>query len=83
MGTLQCEREGCGNILCRRVIHVDLQDDRYICDQCFADLWREQALWPERMTPSEMKQRLRRFFANPIDEPEDREDMFKSLCRCA
>jgi len=40
MGVKQCDRRGCGNIMCRRVS----QKYGYICDECFKELIFAQSI---------------------------------------
>ena len=43
MGVMACDRFGCENIMCNKLI---LDGEYYICHECFAELKHEKDNWP-------------------------------------
>ena len=46
MSVLECDRYGCDNIMCSRLI---LNGTRYICDSCWNELLAYKQSWPDTM----------------------------------
>jgi len=69
MGVMECERKGCEQILCRRMVC----DNRYICESCYEDLLEYKKTWPSTMTKDKVRQLIVAFMESecapiPLDE---------------
>jgi hypothetical protein len=54
MGVKTCYR--CPNIMCNRLLFGN-----YLCDECWTELLRAKATWPEKITTGEVERRIRAF----------------------
>jgi len=61
MSVLACDRKGCDNIMCDKLI---LNRSRYICWECWHELEEVARGWPDRMTKRELNNRVRDFIEN-------------------
>jgi len=67
MGVMACDRPGCDNIMCSRLV---LNDSRYVCDDCWNDLLEMRATWTGEMTGRDIAVAIADFFrASPTGEP--------------
>ena len=69
MGVMECDREGCESIMCRRII----LDNQYICDSCYEELLEYKRSWPSHMTKDRVRLLIEHFMASrsapiPLDE---------------
>ena len=67
MGVMACDRPGCDNIMCSRLV---LNDSMYVCDDCWNDLLERRATWTGEMTGRDIAVAIADFFrASPTGEP--------------
>lgn len=64
MGVLACERRGCPNILCHRLI---LEDQCRICDECWEEMLQYKSRWRlSRMSAREVRALLEEFMDTEV-----------------
>jgi len=63
MGVMPCERKGCENILCNRIINVPKQT--YICNSCFYELTEVRQTWDPNLTLGEVIKKVVEFMNTP------------------
>lgn len=63
MGVMECDRRGCPEIMCRRLI---LEGSMYICDGCYAELQRARESWPKAMTAVEVWDAIKKFMVTRV-----------------
>ena len=65
MGVMACDRRGCENIMCNRLI---LDGSKYVCGDCGEELdsLPQTAEWSERMTASEVRSAIEEFMDTPV-----------------
>lgn len=82
MGVLACDRSGCPNVMCDRLI---LNNRRYICGDCWGELLKWKETWELPMTEWEVENKILDFFDTvpkstiPIEEHHDIEAVFRRL----
>ena len=64
MSVLQCDRYGCENIMCDRLI---LNGVFYICNSCYSELLKYKYSWPAEMKKSDVERLIREFMDSPVD----------------
>lgn len=55
MGVIACDRSGCKNIMCDRLI---LDGTQHICEECYDELLLYKKEWPKVMTKREIRDRI-------------------------
>lgn len=58
MGVMSCDRQGCNNIMCDRLI---LRNSRYICNDCFQELLLSKSEWPKDITVVDVVEQIKLF----------------------
>lgn len=69
MGVLRCDREGCRNIMCDRLLQFE-RGRMYICHDCFEQLEGLSKSWPWTLMRHELEERIRDFMDTEYVPPE-------------
>ena len=81
MGVMPCERNGCDNILCDRILTLT-DGERYICRDCLGELEDlKEKVWPSKMRESEMNERIEKFMNEKSDPERETDELFDSFFR--
>ena len=62
MGVMECNRNGCRNIMCERLF----DNRRYICEECWRELLEHRKSWPASMQRSDVKGIIERFLETDV-----------------
>jgi hypothetical protein len=66
MGVNACDRPGCKNILCYRIITTS-KGEYYICSECQSELEETVKHWPKELTKGAFFRRLDEFMSTPAE----------------
>ncbi|MFI5297367.1 MAG: hypothetical protein ACHREM_04655 [Polyangiales bacterium] len=58
MSVLACDRAGCDEVMCDRLI---LEGTAYVCDSCWRELLKYKESWPETMPLADVRERMKAF----------------------
>lgn len=83
MGVMACDRRGCENVMCGRMI--DTKSQYYICDDCWSELLEFKHDWPEEMSRADMFSRIDSFMnsvpgTSILLEGEQIDEEFHRIC---
>jgi hypothetical protein len=78
MSVLACDRNGCENIMCHRLI---LNSTMYICNSCFEQLESCKETWPLKMKAFEIKKKIIDFMNTESTDFDDLIDVDKEFFR--
>jgi hypothetical protein len=82
MGVMICNRHGCDNILCNRII---LDNSMYICPDCYEELLEYRKSWPDTIMLYDIREYISEFMNThkgkfkPLPSPQDIDEEFKRL----
>jgi protein-arginine kinase activator protein McsA len=60
MGVMACDRNGCENIMCDRLLELKVTQ-KYICNECFEELETYKNTWDEDTKVSDVYNRIENF----------------------
>jgi len=82
MSVCACDRAGCEEIMCTRLI---LNGSRYVCSSCWRELLDFKDTWPADMTKKDVEDKVRAFMSTvpetfSLPKFVDVDDAFDKLC---
>jgi len=80
MSVMECDRNGCEQIMCDRLI---LEGSRHICEECYDELLMAKDNWPKKTLVSDVRDRIIQFMASEKRSfiLVNTEDEFERLCQ--
>lgn len=77
MGVNECDRRGCENIMCDRLI---VNNNYYICDDCWKELVALKNTWPRIMPKNEVLKKIEEFMSSTCSTiPTNTRDAFYEI----